>query len=210
MNNLREAYDNWSAKYDSDVNLTRDLDRIITKKTLINLNCKSIVEIGCGTGKNTLFLSQIGSQVQAIDFSEAMINKAKEKLNSDNITFLVSDITEKWICGDRSVDLITCNLVLEHIKEISFIFSEAYRVLINGGIFFISELHPFKQYLGAKANFKINEEIIEISSFVHHISEFFNIARDNGFTIENFQECWHEADVNKPPRLISFFFRKQE
>jgi malonyl-CoA O-methyltransferase len=210
MNNLREAYDNWSAKYDSDVNLTRDLDRIITKKTLINLNCKSIVEIGCGTGKNTLFLSQIGSQVQAIDFSEAMINKAKEKLNSDNITFLVSDITEKWICGDRSVDLITCNLVLEHIKEISFIFSEAYRVLINGGIFFISELHPFKQYLGAKANFKINEEIIEISSFVHHISEFFNIARDNGFTIENFQEWWHEADVNKPPRLISFFFRKQE
>lgn len=210
MSNLREAYDNWSAKYDSYVNLTRDLDRIITKKTLTNLNCKSIVEIGCGTGKNTFFLSQIGSQVQAIDFSEAMINKAKENLNSDNTTFFVSDITEKWICSDSSVDLITCNLVLEHIKEISFIFSEAYRVLINGGVFFVSELHPFKQYLGAKANFKMNEEIIEIPSFVHHISDFFNIARDNGFIIENVQEWWHEADVNKPPRLISFLFRKQE
>ena len=55
MSNVREAYDNWSTKYDSDRNLTRDLDSLITKQTFVNPQFNSIVEIGCGTGKNTLF-----------------------------------------------------------------------------------------------------------------------------------------------------------
>lgn len=208
MSIIQEAYDIWSARYDADPNLTRDLDLIITRKTLLNLNCKLIIEIGCGTGKNTLFLSQIGSQVHAVDFSEAMINKAKEKFNSDKVTFFVADITEKWVSGDRSADLVTCNLVLEHATDLSFIFSEAYRSLVEGGLFFISELHPFKQYLGAKANFKTPEKIVEIPSSVHHISDFFNTAKKTGFIIEDFQEWWHEADTNKPPRLVTFKFRK--
>ena len=208
MSSIREAYDNWSAKYDSDRNLTRDLDRIVTQKTLVNLNCNLIAEIGCGTGKNTSFLSQISSKVWAIDFSQAMLNKATEKLNSDNVTFSVGNITEKWTLNNRSVDLVTCNLVLEHIQDLDFIFSEADRVLIDGGIFFISELHPFRQYLGAKANFKMSEEAIEITSFVHHVSDFLNTAKDNGFIVKDFQEWWHEVDKDKPPRLVSFTFKK--
>lgn len=209
MNDVREAYNRWSAKYDSKINLTRDLDRIITKKTLIDLRFRSIVEIGCGTGKNTSFLSEISSKVHAVDFSEAMIKQAKQKLNSENVMFSVSDIKERWMFDDRSADLITCNLVLEHIENISFIFSEASRILVKGGILFISELHPFKQYLGAKANFSIDGETVEIDSFIHHISDFFNAAKVYGLAIEDFQEWWHEQDTNKPPRLVTFKFRKK-
>ena len=209
MNSIQEAYDNWSLKYDSDNNLTRDLDRIVTQKTLADFNCNLIAEMGCGTGKNTSFLSQIGSQVQAIDFSQAMLNKAKEKLDSDNVTFSMGDITEKWILSDRSVDLVTCNLVLEHIQDLSFIFSEANRVLIDGGIMFVSELHPFKQYLGTKANYKTGKGVVKITSFVHHIADFFNAAKNNGLIVEDLQEWWHEADKGKPPRLVSFTFKKQ-
>ena len=101
MSDVREAYDNWSTKYDSDRNLTRDLNSLITKQTFVDSQFNSIVEIGCGTGKNTLFLAQIGTQVQAMDFSEAMLNKAKEKLNSDNVAFLIGDITKTWTYSDR-------------------------------------------------------------------------------------------------------------
>ena len=59
---VQAAYDNWSTTYDTDENLTRDLDQIITKETLMGNRCKSIVEIGCGTGKNTLLLSQIAAK----------------------------------------------------------------------------------------------------------------------------------------------------
>lgn len=55
---IQAAYDNWSATYDADENLTRDLDQTVTRETLMGLRSKSVVEIGCGTGKNTLLLSQ--------------------------------------------------------------------------------------------------------------------------------------------------------
>ena len=206
--NVQSAYDEWSATYDADENLTRDLDRTVTQETLMRLKCRSIVEIGCGTGKNTILLSQIAETVRAIDFSTSMIEKAKEKVNAANVTFVIGDIAKQWNCPDRSADLITCNLVLEHVEDLSFIFSEASRVLVKGGYFFVSELHPFRQYRGTKANFTRNGEAIEISAFVHHISDFFNAAKDSDFMLEEFNEWWHQQDLNKPPRLASFLFKK--
>ena len=51
--NIQKAYDDWSETYDSDQNRTRDLDQVVTEKTLANFRYKSILELGCGTGKNT-------------------------------------------------------------------------------------------------------------------------------------------------------------
>ncbi|MBD2248597.1 class I SAM-dependent methyltransferase [Nostoc sp. FACHB-888] len=205
---VQAAYDNWSTTYDADQNLTRDLDQIVTKEILMRKRCKSVVEIGCGTGKNTLLLSQIAQIVYAVDFSAAMIEKAKEKVNSVNVTFITADITNQWICSNESIDLITCNLVLEHIKDLSKIFSEVSRVLVPGGYFFICELHPFRQYRGTQANFQRNQEVIEIPAFIHHLSDFFQAAKNYGLRLEDFNEWWHEQDQNKPPRLVSFLFKK--
>lgn len=101
---VQGAYDNWSTTYDADQNLTRDLDQIVTKEILMRKRCKSVVEIGCGTGKNTLLLSQIAQTVYAVDFSAAMIEKAKEKVNSVNVTFITADITNQWICSNESIN----------------------------------------------------------------------------------------------------------
>ncbi len=143
---VQKAYNDWSATYDSDSNLTRDLDQTVTANALAKLRFKTILELGCGTGKNTTFLSQIGEKVLAIDFSEGMLNKAKEKLVSTNVFFCAADVTKVWPCQAGSVELVTCNLVLEHIEHLSPVFSEAYRTLIKGGCFFVCELHPFRQY----------------------------------------------------------------
>lgn len=208
MMNIQTAYDRWSDTYDTDSNLTRDLDQMITRRIVGNLNSQSVVEIGCGTGKNTLWLSQMAQNVQAIDFSKAMLEKARAKVNAANVTFSAGDITKPWFCSNESADLITCNLVLEHIQDLSFIFSEASRVLVQGGYFFICELHPFKQYQGSKANFQKNQEIIEIPAFIHHISDFLKEAKNYNFILEDFQEWWHEQDQNKPPRLATFLFKR--
>jgi ubiquinone/menaquinone biosynthesis C-methylase UbiE len=205
---IQTAYNEWAATYDLDRNLTRDLDQVVTRETLAHRRCRSILEIGCGTGKNTALLAEIGERVLALDFSEAMINRAKEKLPLDHVTFAVADLTCSWPCDDQSVDLIVCNLVLEHIGDLSLIFAEAFRALVAGGDFFICELHSFRQYQGNKANFKRDEETIEIPAFVHHISEFIRAAQSNKLTIESFNEWWHEDDQDKLPRLVSFLFKK--
>lgn len=206
--NVEKSYNTWSETYDEDENHTRDLDQTITKETLQNFRVKSILEIGCGTGKNTILLAQVGEKVKALDFSEGMINRAKEKLKLENVNFLVANITNPWPCENESVDLISCNLVLEHIKDLSFIFSEAFRCLTKGGQFFISELHPFRQYQGKKACFQQNDEITEITAFVHNLSDFNNAAKSNSLKLKNIDEHWHESDKNKAPRLISFTFEK--
>src|SRR5690349_19798766 len=206
--NIQKAYNEWSETYDTDQNLTRDLDQKVTREALANLHVDSILEIGCGTGKNTTFLAQVGTRVHAIDFSEGMIEKAKEKVKAGNVRFSVADLTQPWPCEARDYNLIVCNLVLEHIQDLSFIFSQAFRVLDNQGTFLINELHPFRQYEGKKARFDRGEGVMEIPAFVHHISDFLNAAATNELRLVKLNEWWHEQDQGKPPRIVSFVFVK--
>lgn len=205
---IQQAYNEWSDSYDTDENLTRDLDQKVTRDALAEIHFSSILEIGCGTGKNTSFLSQIGDRVQAVDFSQGMIDKAREKVKAQNVKFSIMDITKRWILDDGSFDLVVCNLVLEHIEDLSFIFSEAFRVLQSNGRFFLNELHPFRQYEGKKARYQKAAEEIEVDAFVHHISEFLKAASDNGLSLIKLNEYWHEEDQNNPPRIVSFLFEK--
>ena len=99
---IQDAYNEWSETYDTDRNLTRDLDRQVIFETLANQHFDSILEIGCGTGKNTMFLAQIGTRVHALDFSQGMIEKAKEKVKAENVRFEMADLTQRWPCEDRA------------------------------------------------------------------------------------------------------------
>lgn len=203
---IRDAYNRWSATYDTDDNLTRDLAYEATRQVLAQLPRGSILEIGCGTGRNTAFLSQIGGDVCAVDFSEGMIARARESVQAHNVTFSVADITKPWPYPDRCAGLVVDCLVLEHIDDLSFIFREASRCLVGRGCFFVCELHPFRQYQGAQATFLHDTERVDIPAFVHHLSDFLDAARRSGMTLTSLREWWHVEDRNKPPRLVSFVF----
>lgn len=209
---VRAAYTNWAATYDSDRNLTRDLDGVVTRRMLTDQPRSAILELGCGTGKNTLFLAQIGERVCALDLTEGMIAHARTKLAQTqvrNVHFTIADLTQPFPCVDDRFDLVVCNLVLEHIADLAPVFAEAYRVLTDGGRFFICELHPFKQYLGGKANFQRGDQQVEIAAFVHHISAFLDAADSAGFTLKRLNEWWHDDDPpDGAPRLVSFLFQK--
>src|SRR5258706_9235384 len=109
---IQNAYNEWSDVYDTNENLTRDLDQQIIRDIFNGQYFQAILELGCGTGKNTVFLAQIGASVHALDFSQGMIAKAKEKVMAENVRFEMQDLTKHWHCEDQVYDLITCNLVL--------------------------------------------------------------------------------------------------
>ena len=205
---IQNAYDEWSATYDADENLTRDLDQTTTRDLLADFRPDSILELGCGTGKNTVFLAQIGKQVRALDFSQGMVEKARAKVQAENVRFEMADLTQRWPCEADAYDLIVCNLVLEHIENLSHIFSEAQRTLRPGGRFFLNELHPFKQYDGKKARFSRGAQTVEVDAFVHHTSDFIGAAMENGLKLTSLNEYRHEEDEGKLPRLVSFLFEK--
>ena len=206
---IQSAYNAWSETYDSDENLTRDLDHQVTRRVLGSQRFESILEIGCGTGKNTGFFAQIADHVRAVDFSSGMIEKAREKIQAKNVDFSILDITTPWNLGHQAFDLIVCNLVLEHVPDLDFIFSEAAQTLRLNGKFFINELHPFRQYDGKKARFYHDAREIKIEAFVHHLSDFFRAGANHGFTLSDLKEYWHERDQNALPRILSLLFARR-
>ena len=170
MNN-KEAYNKWSATYDTVLNRTRDLEAMAFRKTLSGQNFSCVLELGCGTGKNTEWLATNANQLTAVDFSEEMMDKAKEKVKHKHVNFVHGDISCEWNFANSKVDLVTCSLVLEHIRDIDFIFKQASNFLNRGGLFYIGELHPFKQYEGSKARFETTTGIFVLECFTHHISD---------------------------------------
>jgi malonyl-CoA O-methyltransferase len=167
------------------------------------------MELGCGTGKNTALLAGIARNILALDFSPGMLRQAKAKIDSGNVLFVVADLTKPWPCRSESCELIVCNLVLEHVEDLVPVFAQASQVLTAGGRFFISELHPFRQYQGKQALFQSDEGTVAIRAFVHHLSDFIDAAEKNGLLFKTMKEWWHEEDQNNVPRLVSFTFEKQ-
>ena len=207
--NVRDAYGTWSSTYDSDRNLTRDLDATATRSLLDQRRFHRILELGCGTGKNTEFFARICTELLALDFTPEMLERARAKVPAPHVSFVRADLTAPWPCPDRSIDLISGNLVLEHIEDLFFIFAEAARTLAHSGTLLISELHPYRQYGGTRASFTRGETSVDITAHVHHVSEFLAAAQRNGLALKVLKEWWHEDDAGKPPRLITMMFQKR-
>lgn len=205
MNN-QQAYNSWSETYDTVENKTRDLEARSLREMISGADL-DILEIGCGTGKNTEFLQTLAKKLIGADFSTEMLEKAKAKITAENVEFKQLDLREKWEFADDSFDMITCSLALEHIENIDFVFSEAARVLRSGGKFYFGELHPFKQYAGTKARFETGNGVFELECFVHHISEFFDAGKQNGFELVELQEWFDDDDQTQIPRLITMIFK---
>src|SRR3954447_11279745 len=123
--NTQQAYNIWAQQYDTNDNRTRDLEAKALRHTLSGISFDSCLEIGCGTGKNTVWFIEKASTVTAIDLSEEMLVRAKEKVTNTRVTFIQADITRPWSFTDQQYDLISFSLVLEHIENIEAIFSQA-------------------------------------------------------------------------------------
>jgi ubiquinone/menaquinone biosynthesis C-methylase UbiE len=204
---IEEAYNSWAEIYDTNENKTRDLDKKATIETLKKYHFSEVLELGCGTGKNTLFLLEKAKSIIALDFSEEMLRKAKEKILDKRVCFQKADLNKPWKVNNEAFDLITCNLTLEHIENLDFIFKQASQKLKAGKYFFISELHPYKQYAGSKARYETEGGVELLETYTHHVSDYFFAAKNQGFVLVELNEWFDEDNVNFP-RLISFVFKK--
>lgn len=205
---VQQGYNAWAQTYNTMQNATRDLDEQVTREMLGSHKYRTILELGAGTGKNTPFFTQIGERVISVDFSEGMLAHAVAKQYDKAPSFVIADLAARWPVASRSVELATCNLILEHIADLDSFFAEVQRVLADGGQFFISELHPFKQYQGIQANFQHQGDKVEIPAFIHHMSDFVKAGEKAGLTLKHMGEWWHSVDPLYQPRLISFLFEK--
>ncbi len=127
-----ETWTRCSSSYnDTWATLTNETLPLLISKA--NINSKtSVLDIGCGAGNSTNLISQNTADVIGIDFSERMIDKAREVY--PNITFKSSD-AEDIPLEDNSVDVVIANFVIHHFAEPNKVFKEINRVLKSNGKF---------------------------------------------------------------------------
>ena len=206
MKNNIDKYNAWAYQYDNNINPTRDLDKIVTKESLSNIDFFKVLELGCGSGKNTEWLISKADKLVGLDFSKNMLDMARKKIISQKVTFINADLNEKWPVNNNSFDLAIINLTLEHIEILDHIFNSLFMKLSQGGKCFVCELHPKKQLAGSKAQFKENGIDIVLDVFQHSEQEYIQSAERAGFNLL-VKEDWYDNEKDIP-RLISFLFEK--
>ena len=103
-----------------------------------------VLDLCSGTGKLALLISEQvrkGGAVIGVDFSEEMLNEAKNKVSPrlSNISFAVSD-AKNLTFQDKTFDSVTVSFGMRNIIDSAAALREAYRVLKPGGRFYCLEL----------------------------------------------------------------------
>lgn len=208
MTDTKQAYNEWSSQYDGNINPTRDLEAASLVQMVGPLSFDHCLEIGCGTGKNTAWLKTKAKYVTGLDFSPEMLAIAKSKIKDENVHFVEADITKDWDFTDRTYDMISFSLVLEHVQDLEEIFRKTDKALKANGYVYIGELHPFKQYNGSKARFENKDGVQVLTCHLHHISEFTDAAKKQGLNLVELRECFDSENKEKVPRILSLLFQK--
>ncbi len=97
-----------------------------------------VLDAGCGTGENALYLASQGFEVWGIDAAPSAIEKAKEKAKKRGITinFLVSDALRLQVLQNKFDTIIDCGLF--------HVFSDEERPIFAASL--SSALHPGGKY----------------------------------------------------------------
>ena len=108
----------------------------------------SVLDVGCGTGENALYLAAQKHEVWGIDFTPAAIQKAAEKASQRNlqVTFFVLNVLELHTLGRTFDTVIDSGLFHALSDEDRPIFVNNLAAVIHrGGTYFMlcfSELEP--------------------------------------------------------------------
>jgi len=108
---------------------------------------EKVLFVGCGTGADLEFVPLHTVHATAIDFSQDMLNKAKDKFRHTDITFLQMD-AQNLTFSDETFDLVIASLLLSVVPDPHKCMDEIIRVARpNGRILIFDKFAPEHQEL---------------------------------------------------------------
>ncbi|OIW28718.1 S-adenosyl-L-methionine-dependent methyltransferase [Coniochaeta ligniaria NRRL 30616] len=201
-----EAYDKWATVYDIDGNVLQAIDdeevmrllpQILSLISTDSSRASKILDLGCGTGRNTLKLLGIpGAEIYGLDLSPKMLEIAKQRCTSAwstlppaeraaQLEFRTYDVLDPT--GSelqlKGVDVVISTLVVEHMPLVDF-FLEVNRLLTPGGLLLVTNMHSD---MGAKSQAGFNDpatgDKIRPVSYNHSAEDLVEAARAAGYEL---------------------------
>jgi len=161
---------------------------------------RRILDVGCGSGRNTLALARMGFDAYGMDFVKPAISVLKRRAEKEGlkINAIVQDVTKPWPFPNNFFDAAMVNVVLDSIHRDGrfFIGRELARTLRKNGLVFVYEPSAndgyYSQFIGSKSGDRrfvcpddnIKREIFTKESILEPFRETFDVK----FIQERFYE----------------------
>ena len=138
---------------------------------------KRVLDLGCGSGRNVVYLAKNGFDVSGIDIAEVGINLTREWLNKENLhaDLKVGNIYERLPYKDNYFDAVISTQALHHerIQNIRKAILEIERILKPQGLIYVTfrkrkfrKFYPKLTIIEAYGKQKYRYQVIDSRTYV--------------------------------------------
>jgi len=142
---------------------------------------EQVLDVACGSGVMARRLAALGANVTAVDFSAAMIERAKSRkqVRGNPVVYQVADAADEHALaalGEGAFSAVTCTMALMDMHAIAPLYRAVVRLLKPDGRFVFATAHPaFNSNMPA---FLAEEDIIEgqiVRNYFIKVAGYLNI-----------------------------------
>lgn len=170
-----------------------------------NHNVKKILDIGCGPGRNAIYLAKQGYILTAIDYSKFSLEILQKKAGNLPIKVMLESV-QNLPFEDNSFDAIICRHVLSYINQnnIDKVMKEMHRVTKKNGIVYIKVLSS-QHVLSNKTSDTLPEGFSQVHWLIqhNHIPKFFD-EDELRKIFHNYKLLKFEHNIGAPTDKLKF------
>lgn len=181
-NDNKGFWDRWAKRYDRTIAIEKNTYVQILRRMKRKLDREMyVLELACGTGVLSAQLAGGVKMLEATDFSEKMIEKAKQRAHSSRLHYSVQDATALPYAPE-TFDAVIISNALHIMPSPEKALAEIRRVLKPNGILIAPTFTAAGSIFG-----RLKIRVMELSGFqVFHKwkpQEYLDFLKANGFTV---------------------------
>lgn len=135
-----EVYQNGGTTWEATTP-NQSLLNILNQSPEFFLN-KKVIDLGCGEGRDSIYLSAAGTEIVGVDISVSALNKARELARKSNVKAKFVETNVLYLNGipddyfDTAINMGCLHMIVNSEERMSHL-KNVHRILKSGGVFII-------------------------------------------------------------------------